>query len=70
MTFQPLRIVAVSARYVWDVIETVMRVGREPLCVDNVGGADPELPNLVAESGVSDRSVEFVSLLFCFPLSI
>jgi sugar O-acyltransferase (sialic acid O-acetyltransferase NeuD family) len=60
MTFQPLRIVAVSAAYVWDVIESVMRFGREPLCVDNVGGADPALPNLVAESGVSDRSVEFV----------
>jgi len=60
MTFHPLRIVAVSAPYVWDVIESVTRSGREPLCVDNVGGADPELPNLVAESTVSDRSVEFV----------
>jgi sugar O-acyltransferase (sialic acid O-acetyltransferase NeuD family) len=60
MTTDPLRIVAVSAPYVWDVIESVSRSGREPLCVDNVGGADPELPNLVSESTVVDRSVEFV----------
>jgi sugar O-acyltransferase (sialic acid O-acetyltransferase NeuD family) len=60
MTFQPLSIVAVSAAYVWDVVETVIRLGREPHCVDNVGGADPKLPNLVAEASVSDRSVEFV----------
>jgi sugar O-acyltransferase (sialic acid O-acetyltransferase NeuD family) len=60
MTTQPLRIVAVSAPYVWDVIESATRSGREPVCVDNVGGADPDLPNLVAESTVSDRSVEFV----------
>jgi len=60
MTTDSLRIVAVSAPYVWDVIESVARSGREPLCVDNVGGADPELPNLVPESTVLDRSVEFV----------
>ena len=60
MTTRPLRIVAVSAPYVWDVVESVTRSAREPLCVDNLGGADPELPQLVAESTVSDRSVDFV----------
>jgi hypothetical protein len=60
VTTQPVRIVAVSAPYVWDVIESVVRSGREPLCVDNVGAADPELPNLVPEFTVLDRSVEFV----------
>ena len=60
MTTAPLRIVAVFAPYVWDVIESVTRAGRDPLCVDNVGGADFGLPNLTEESTVSDRSVEFV----------
>ncbi|CAB4866891.1 unannotated protein [freshwater metagenome] len=60
MTTAYLRIVAVSAPYVWDVIESVTRAVRDPLCVDNVGGADSGLPNLTEESAVSDRSVEFV----------
>jgi len=60
MTFQPLSIVAVSAPYVWDVVETAARLGREPHCVDNTGDADLKLPSLVDESSVSDRSVEFV----------
>jgi sugar O-acyltransferase (sialic acid O-acetyltransferase NeuD family) len=60
MTSNTLRIVAVSAPYVWDVIESVARSGREPVCVDNIGGADTELPHLVAESTVSDRSEDFV----------
>ncbi|MEY4318899.1 MAG: hypothetical protein RL378_3 [Actinomycetota bacterium] len=60
MTARYLRIVAVSAPYVWDVIESVTRAGRDPLCVDNVGGADLALPNITEESTVSDRSVEFV----------
>jgi acetyltransferase-like isoleucine patch superfamily enzyme len=60
MTFQPLSIVAVSAAYVWDVVETVIRLGREPHCVNNFGDADSSLPNLVDESSVSDRSVAFV----------
>jgi sugar O-acyltransferase (sialic acid O-acetyltransferase NeuD family) len=60
MTPRHLRIVAVSAPYVWDVIESVSRSGSEPFCVDNIGGADAELPNLVTESTISDRSVDFV----------
>ena len=60
MTSHPLRIVAVSAPYVWDVVESVNRTGREPVCVDNFGNAEPDLPNLVEESAISDRSVEFV----------
>jgi sugar O-acyltransferase (sialic acid O-acetyltransferase NeuD family) len=60
MSILSLRIVAVLAPYVWDVIESVVRFGREPLCVDNVGGADTLLPNLVAEATITDRAVEFV----------
>lgn len=60
MTSNPLRIVAVSASYVWDVVESVTRLGRDVTSVDNFGGADPALPNLVNELDVSDRSVEFV----------
>jgi sugar O-acyltransferase (sialic acid O-acetyltransferase NeuD family) len=60
MTATTLRIVAVSASYVWDVIESVTRIGRDPMSVDNYGGADPGLPNLVDESNISDRSDDFV----------
>jgi sugar O-acyltransferase (sialic acid O-acetyltransferase NeuD family) len=59
MTFQSLSIVAVSAQYVWDVIESAIRSGCDPVCVDNLGGADLALPNLTEESSVSDRSVAF-----------
>lgn len=39
-----LVVFAVASRYAWDVVESCWREGREPRCVDNVGGADPELP--------------------------
>lgn len=55
-----MRIVAVAAPYVWDVVESVIRLGRQPICVDNVGSADSELPEYTAESTVVDRTVEFV----------
>jgi hypothetical protein len=60
MSSPTLRIVAVSASYVWDVIESVTRIGRDAMSVDNFGGADPGLPNLVDESTISDRSDDFV----------
>lgn len=60
MTSTSLRVVAVSASYVWDVIESVTRLGRDVMSVDNFGGADPDLPNLVDESTVTDRTDEFI----------
>jgi sugar O-acyltransferase (sialic acid O-acetyltransferase NeuD family) len=60
MRAKSLRIVGVSAGIAWDVVETANRVGLEVVCVDNVGGGDPELPNLVDESTITDRSGEFV----------
>jgi sugar O-acyltransferase (sialic acid O-acetyltransferase NeuD family) len=60
MSESSLLIVGVAAPYVWDVAESITRVGRLPVCVDNVGTAHPELPHLIDESGVADRTVEFV----------
>jgi sugar O-acyltransferase (sialic acid O-acetyltransferase NeuD family) len=42
-----LVVYAVASRYAWDVVESCWRAGLEPVCVDNLGGADPELPNLI-----------------------
>lgn len=60
MTRHTIHVVGVSAPNVWDVLESANRFGFEPVCVDNVGGADPELPALTAELDVTDRSVDFV----------
>jgi sugar O-acyltransferase (sialic acid O-acetyltransferase NeuD family) len=35
---------AVASRYAWDVLESCWRAGLDPVCIDNVGGADPDLP--------------------------
>lgn len=43
-----LVIFAVGSPYAWDVVESVRRTGAEPICVDNVGGADPRLPGLTS----------------------
>lgn len=60
MTGRSLVILGVAAPYVWDVAESVARRGRHPVCVDNIGTANPELPGLTMESTVADRTVEFV----------
>jgi sugar O-acyltransferase (sialic acid O-acetyltransferase NeuD family) len=36
----------VATPYAWDVVESLWRSGSAPLSVDNIGGADPELPGL------------------------
>ncbi len=41
-----LTIFGVASPYAWDVVESARRRGLEPRCVDNHGGADPELPGL------------------------
>ncbi|WP_307827975.1 DapH/DapD/GlmU-related protein [Nocardioides sp. SYSU D00038] len=46
----PLILFGVATPYAWDVVETALRLGREPRCVDNHGGADPRLPGLDDDS--------------------
>ena len=41
-----LTVFAVATPYVWDVVESALRLGRVVHTVDNVGGADPRLPGL------------------------
>jgi sugar O-acyltransferase (sialic acid O-acetyltransferase NeuD family) len=41
-----LSIFGVATPYAWEVVETAWRLGDEPVCVDNFGGADPRLPGL------------------------
>ena len=60
MSAHPLSIFGVASSYVGDVAESITRLGRNPICVDNVGAADPELPGLTPELTVIDRTVEFV----------
>jgi sugar O-acyltransferase (sialic acid O-acetyltransferase NeuD family) len=60
MTDSAVRIVGVAAGIVWDILESLRRAGRDVVCVDNVGGADPDLPNLVDETNATDRSRDFL----------
>jgi sugar O-acyltransferase (sialic acid O-acetyltransferase NeuD family) len=43
---EPFYLVGVASDYAWDVVETLARLGREVICIDNVGGADLRLPGL------------------------
>ena len=45
-----LSVVGVASPYAFDVVESLRRLGREAVCVDNHGGADPRLPGLVDEA--------------------
>jgi len=39
-----------ATSYAWEVVETLTRLGAESVtCVDNLGGADPELPGLASD---------------------
>ncbi len=49
MSSSPLVVYAVASRYAWDVVESCWRAERDPICIDNLGGADPELPSLGRE---------------------
>jgi sugar O-acyltransferase (sialic acid O-acetyltransferase NeuD family) len=41
-----LTVFGVASPYAWDVVESALRAGLSPRCVDNYGGADPRLPGL------------------------
>jgi sugar O-acyltransferase (sialic acid O-acetyltransferase NeuD family) len=43
-----LTVFGVATPYAWDVVETAWRLGDQPTCVDNFGGADPRLPGLTS----------------------
>ena len=42
----PLTVLGVASPYAFDVVESLRRLGREAVCLDNHGGADPRLPGL------------------------
>ncbi|MDR7253416.1 sugar O-acyltransferase (sialic acid O-acetyltransferase NeuD family) [Nocardioides sp. BE266] len=42
----PLTLFGVASPYAFDVVESARRLGRDVVCVDNFGGADPRLPGL------------------------
>jgi sugar O-acyltransferase (sialic acid O-acetyltransferase NeuD family) len=41
-----LCVYAVATPYAWDVVESALRCGLDPWCLDNLGGADERLPGL------------------------
>ena len=41
----------VATPYAWEVVETLWRLEVDVICVDNYGGADPQLPGLRATLG-------------------
>lgn len=41
----------VATPYAWEVVETLWRRQVDVICIDNHGGADPELPGLRADAG-------------------
>jgi len=52
-----LTVFGVASAYAWDVVESAVRAGLGPCCVDNHGGADPRLPGL---DRPADLDVPFV----------
>lgn len=52
----PIALFGVSSPYAFDVLESLRRSGREVICVDNHGGADPRLPGLVRLSPDTPRT--------------
>lgn len=47
---------AVATEYAWEILETAQRIGLEPVCLDNLGSADPDLPGLVEPSRLHEVS--------------
>lgn len=44
----PIAVYAVATPFAWEIVETLWRLGLDPICVDNLGGADDRLPGLTA----------------------
>jgi sugar O-acyltransferase (sialic acid O-acetyltransferase NeuD family) len=52
----PLTVFGVASPYAFDVVESLHRLGRSAVCVDNHGGADPRLPALSVLSDTTPRT--------------
>lgn len=52
----PLTVLGVASPYAFDVVESLRRLGREAVCVDNYGGADPRLPGLTTLTDATART--------------
>jgi len=50
-----LTIFAVGSPYAWDVVESAWRLDLTPTAVDNLGGADPDLPALAKLDDLTPR---------------
>ena len=53
---RPLTLLGVASPYAFDVAESARRLGRDVVCVDNHGGADPRLPGLSALTDDTPRT--------------
>jgi sugar O-acyltransferase (sialic acid O-acetyltransferase NeuD family) len=60
MAVSLILVVGVASPYAWDVVESAWRGGFDAHCVDNFGGADPRLPELVALEDHTSREDAFV----------
>lgn len=47
----PVAVYGVATPYAWEVVETLWRRQAEVICIDNYGGADPDLPGLRSDAG-------------------
>ena len=56
---EALLVIGVATSYAWDVVESAQRCQFKVSCVDNYGGANPELPNLTTLSVATDRSTPY-----------
>lgn len=52
----PLTVFGVASPYAFDVVESLHRLGRHGVCIDNHGGADPRLPGLAALTDDTPRT--------------
>ena len=53
---RPLTVLGVASPYAFDVVESLIRLGRDAVCVDNYGGADARLPGLTTLTDATART--------------
>ena len=57
---QRIHVVGVATVFAWEVVESCRRLGMTPVCVDNYGGADARLPNLISLTEMADRDTPWI----------
>ena len=57
-----VQILGVSSPYAWDVVDSILRTGGTPVCVDNRGDADTRLPGLVTLEDTATRGSFVIGL--------